>query len=252
MTAVAYIPKRDAVAKVRRRVTQWTKARPAKLAFDEPLLSICFDDFPITAADEGARILEAHGARGTYYAAAGLAETDGPCGRNFSPEHLRRLAANGHEIGCHSFGHTDCAQRDTFATLQDLARNRDALADMGAPAPVTLAYPYGETTVALKTALPPRFEGARGILPGLNAGRADLAQLRAFPLFGEGAMVRVEAALKRAVKRKGWVIGFTHDISETPSPWGTSSAALDGLLRTAHALGVTVVPVSAALARRRA
>jgi peptidoglycan/xylan/chitin deacetylase (PgdA/CDA1 family) len=252
LTAVAYIPKRDPIAKVRRRLTQWTAARPAKLAFDAPLLSICFDDFPVTAATEGARILEAHGARGTYYAAAGLAETDGPCGRNFSAQHLRALAVNGHEIGCHSFGHTDCAQRDTFATLQDLARNRDALAEMGAPAPVTLAYPYGETTSALKAALPPRFQGARGILPGLNIGRVDLAQLRAYPLFGDGAMATVRIALKRAAKRNAWVIGFTHDIADAPSPWGTSSADLETLLRTAHDLGIAVVPVSAALARRRA
>lgn len=220
------------------------------LRFDAPILSICFDDFPATAAEAGARILESHGARATFYAAAALVDADAPCGRNFSPAHLRRLVAAGHEIGCHTYDHADCAKRDVFDTLQGLARNRDALAAMGCAPPRTLAYPYGETTPALKANLPPRIACARGIAPGLNAGRVDLAQLRAYPLFGAGALARAHAALKRAAKRKAWMIAFTHDIADAPSAWGTSAADLDALLRTARALDVVVAPVSAALERR--
>lgn len=251
MTVTAYAPPRDLVSKVNRRMTQWRASRPAMLRFEEPILSITFDDFPTSAADTGARILEAHGARGTYYAAAGLSGKDGPCGKNFAPVDVRRLAAAGHEIGCHTFGHADCARRNVFDTLQDLAQNRDALISMGVTQPSrTLAYPYGETSSQLKDGLPPRFFSARGVLPGINVGRADLAQLRAYPLFGDGAMARVRSAMKRAAKRKGWVIGFTHDIADTPSAWGTSAADLDALLREAHVLGFTVLPVSAALERR--
>ncbi len=76
---VAYAPRRDLVSKVRRRMTQHYAARPAKLAFERPVLSITFDDFPVSAAKEGARILESHGARGTYYASAGMSATNGPC-----------------------------------------------------------------------------------------------------------------------------------------------------------------------------
>ncbi len=250
MTVEAYSPPRDPLAKLRRRMTQWDAARPALLRFDAPMLSITFDDFPVSAATTGARILESHGARGTYYASAGLADTDGPSGRNFSAADLQRLIAVGHEIGCHSFDHSDCAQRDVFDTLLDFAKNRDALAGMGASGSSrTLAYPYGETSVALKSTLPPRFDSARGVMPGINHGRTDLAQLRAYAMFGKpfNAMRR---ALKRAAKRNAWIIGFTHDVAETPSPWGTSAADLDALLHDAHALGFTVLPVSAALDRR--
>lgn len=248
--ALAYAPPRDLAAKVRRRMTQWRLARPATLKFDAPILSICFDDFPASAAETGAAILEAHGARGTYYAAAGMMEQDGPCGRGFTPAQARRLADAGHEIGCHTYTHSDCARRNTFATLQDLARNRDALAQLGLSPAQALAYPYGETTSTLKSMLPPRFTTARGVLPGLNVGRLDLTQLRAYPLFGAGALKRVRGALKRAARRKAWVIAFTHDIADAPSPWGTSGHDLDALLHRARSLGVTVLPVSAALARR--
>ncbi len=249
---LAYSPPRDIARKVGRRMTQWRAARPARLRFAEPILSITFDDFPVSAARDGARILEAHGARGTYYAAAGLANTDGPSGRNFAPADIARLAAAGHEIGCHTADHADCAQRDVFDTLRDLAKNRDALAAMGAPSPRSHAFPYGETTFRVKDNLPPRFESARGVLPGVNRGEVDLAQLRAYALFGDGAIARMHKLLKSAAKRNAWVIGFTHDVSDTPSAYGTSCADLDALLRTARALGFTILPVSTALERRLA
>jgi peptidoglycan/xylan/chitin deacetylase (PgdA/CDA1 family) len=249
---VAYAPRRDLISKVRRRLTQHYAARPAVLAFDQPVLSITFDDFPASAADAGARILERHGARGTYYAAAGMAEVDGPCGRGYAASDIARLVAAGHEIGCHTSAHADCAQQEVFATLEDMARNRDALVAMGAPSPRTHAFPYGETTGALKNNLPPRFMTARGILPGLNVGPSDLTQLHAYPLFGAGGIDRVLRALKMAAKRKAWVITFTHDVADAPSDWGTRADELETVLTAAHKLGFVVLPVSAALTRRLA
>jgi len=174
----AYSPRRDLLSKIGRRVTLWRRARPAQLRFDEPLLSICFDDFPRTSAHAGAAIMEAHGARATYYASGSLLEQHGPCGENFNAEDARALDRRGHEIACHSYAHADLARQPVFETLQDLAQNRDALSALGVPAPQTLAYPYGETTFALKQALPPRFACARGVGRGLNAGGASLRRFR--------------------------------------------------------------------------
>lgn len=246
----AYAPSRDLISKVRRRLTAERAARPVRFAFEQPIFSVTFDDFPASAADAGARILERHGARGTYYASSKMANVDGPCGPGFAPSDIARLARTGHEVGCHSATHADCARRDIFSSLEDLARNRDALMAMGAPAPRTHAYPYGETSSELKDNLPPRLMSARGILPGLNSGPGDLAQLRAFPLFGDGGIARVMDALKQGAKRNAWVIGFTHDIADKPSPWGATAAELDLLLREAHKLGYVVLPVTSALGRR--
>lgn len=251
MSVFAYVPPRDALSKVRRRATQWRAARPAKLKFEAPLLSICFDDFPVSAGAAGAQILEAHGARATYYAAAGMADTNGPCGRNFTARDIARLLDAGHEIGCHTFEHADCARRPIFESLRSIAKNRDVLNEMGARESArSLAFPYGETTHALKEGLPPRFHSARGVLSGVNVGRVDLAQLRAHALFGDNWQARLNSAMKSAAKRNGWLIAFTHDIADAPSPWGTRGQDLDALLKQAHRLGLTVLPVTAALERR--
>lgn len=252
MTFDTYAPPRDLASKVRRRLIQQHAARAIDLRFAEPILSVTFDDFPASAAGAGVRALDRHGAHGTFYASAGLAGADGPCGSNFTARDVARLVASGHEIGCHTSHHADCARRDIFSTLEDLARNRDALMAMGAPALRAHAYPYGETSGELKDNLPPRFLSARGILPGLNVGRSDLAQLHAYPLFGQGGLSRIHDALRQAAKRNAWVIAFTHDVADSPSAWGTRAEDLDDLLRTARKLGFVILPVTAALGRRLA
>ncbi len=249
MTDVAYSPPRDITAKIKRRLVQAKAARPARLKLDQAALSICFDDFPRSAAEHGASILQRHGGRGTFYAAAGLTEQDGPCGLNFSAGDVLRLAAAGHEIGCHTYTHEDCAKLDVYDALVDLARNRDALAEMGHHGQLrALAYPYGETSAAFKSCLPPRFVTARGAAPGLNSGRVDLAQLRAYPLFG-GDLTRAHAALRRAARRKAWMIAYTHDVAEAPSPYGVTPDALERLLAAARQAGMLIAPVSLVLSR---
>jgi hypothetical protein len=62
----------------------------------------------------------------------------------------------------------------------------------------------------------------------------------------------MRGALKRAARRNAWVIGFTHDVAEAPSPWGTRTQDLDALLRSARALGFAILPVSEAFDRRLA
>ncbi|MES1201677.1 MAG: polysaccharide deacetylase family protein [Pseudomonadota bacterium] len=244
MNVHAYSPPRDLRSKVQRRWTQWRAATPARLSFERPILSICFDDFPHNAAVSGAAILERYGARGTFYAAADLAGREGPCGQGFSADDLQRLAKGGHEIGCHTYSHRDCARLSAYEALRDIARNQRALNIMGHEGALqTLAYPYGETSHALKSSLPPRFVCARGIQPGLNIGRVDLAQLRAYPLFDAAGVARANSALKRAAKQKAWMIAFTHDVSDTPSPWGTDTKALDAFVARARTLGFLIAPV---------
>lgn len=250
MTVAAYSPPRDPLSRIRRKLTARHISKRAVVRFDAPLLSISFDDFPASAAEIGARVLEAHGARGTFYAAAGMAETTAASGPHFDATHIAQLMRAGHEIACHGFGHGDCAQRPTLESLHDIARNRDALAAMGSPHQQAYAYPYGETTRALKANLPPRFTTARGIAPGLIHGVVDLAQLGAYPLYGREGLQRAHRALKQAARKNAWMIAFTHDVSDAPSAFGTSAHDLDALVHLARKLGVTVLPVSAALARR--
>lgn len=245
----AYSPRRDPIAKLARRATQWTHAAPAQIALERPMLSVCFDDFPRSAALAGAAILEAANARATYYAAASLEGKEGPHGRNFMREDLVRLARAGHEIGCHTYSHGDAARAPIDETLADCERNAHALAALGlASTPTSLAFPYGETQVALKRALAPRFSLARGTAPGLNIGRVDRMHLRACSFFGDDADERRAGMLEAAARKKAWLIFFTHDVTEAPSAWGATIGALTRMLDRANALGFVIEPMARAAA----
>lgn len=245
----AYSAPSHLAARLMRRVTRARVARPARLELDRPVLSVCFDDFPKSAATLGANLLERYGARGTFYAAGSLASTVGPHGPNFDADDVTRLISRGHEIGCHTFSHADCARRAPFDTLRDLAANRDALAAMGCAEPLNaLAYPYGETSFALKTALPPRYLSARSTNGGLNAGRVDLTHLRAYALYGDNPATAL-TALRAARQRRAWLIVYTHDVADAPSAWGVTPAALDRFLAEARAADVVIAPVTQVVRR---
>src|SRR2546422_6309977 len=81
---------------------------------DRPLVSFTFDDFPRSALRCGGAILKKYGFRGTYYAALGLMGQHAPVGEIFSLQDLRDLLAEGHELGCHTYGH--CHSWNTSAS----------------------------------------------------------------------------------------------------------------------------------------
>ncbi|HTM76826.1 MAG TPA: xylanase, partial [Devosia sp.] len=56
-----------------RRLARTVPFRPFRLQLDRPVVSFSFDDFPLSAAEHAAPLLEAAGARGTFYFADRLA-----------------------------------------------------------------------------------------------------------------------------------------------------------------------------------
>ncbi|MGE3250587.1 MAG: polysaccharide deacetylase family protein [Hyphomonadaceae bacterium] len=233
-----------------RSMTQAALARPVRVRLKKAILSVCFDDFPVSAATTGAAALERVAARGTFYACAGLMGETGAAGKLFGAEDLRRLALAGHEIGCHTHTHMNCAREHEADVLSACALNAIDLSLLGAEKPVrSLAYPYGETTKALKFALPRDFTTARGQTPGLNAGRADLAHLKAFRFYGWRALEPLLKQLERADRLGAWMIVFTHDVAAEPSPWGVPTGALGKLLLRARELKLNILPIADAANR---
>src|ERR1700760_4894159 len=70
-----------------------------------PMVTFTFDDIPKSAATTGARILEDHGARGTFYVSGGLVGTASSNWAVAEARNLVDLHNRGHEIGCHTFSH---------------------------------------------------------------------------------------------------------------------------------------------------
>ncbi len=223
--------------------------RSARLAGHKPLASITFDDFPKNAWTEGGPILARHGVRGTYYTAGGF------CGRTvegtqfYDAGDLAELAAAGHEIGCHGFGHQPTPSLSDDDLEKDAARNRAFLRPfLKGGAPESYAYPFGRVSARTKRFYAARFASARGVHPGINVGRVDLAQLNVVSLesrcWNQGA---IEAAIQNVLHSHGWLILYTHDVSDAPSPYGSTPKMLDWALGRVAAARIETLPMREAL-----
>lgn len=231
MTQWTYVPSRSPPAKVQRRVTQWLKAAHSIVAPDRPVVTFTFDDFPKSALN-GADIVEKHGGRAGFYACTSLMAQRSPVmGEMFDPATLAELSARGHEIGAHTHSHLDCARSRLDQVERDIGENLVALTEAGVTDNVSaFAYPYGETTYSAKRWVSDVFVTGRGILPGVNIGEADRSQLRAVELGpSSAARKRAKAMLKNAIETKGWVIFFTHDVSNSPTPYGAPKDLVEEL-----------------------
>ena len=244
----SYQPNRSLAAKINRRMTQWRAASPLASAPKRAIVTFTFDDFPISAADTGADIIESFGGRAGYYACTGLSGQSNATGELFRDTHLHALVKAGHEIGAHTHNHLDCSRASPKDAVEDIDLNLQRLKAMGHTEPVRqFAYPYGETRTGLKRKLVGKFDSVRGILPGVNGAGSDAMQLRALEFEpDEATTARAAAAIQAAATTPSWVIIFTHDVSSTPSPFGTTPTALRSLAKQARDSGAAILTPSAA------
>jgi peptidoglycan-N-acetylglucosamine deacetylase len=109
-----------------------------RVATDEPAIALTFDDGP--DPEETPRVLdvlEAHGARATFFMVGRRAETH--------PDLVARAAAAGHALANHSWDHASFIRLDRSAREEQLNRTRTALAPHGVP---LFRPPFGEQSLA--------------------------------------------------------------------------------------------------------
>jgi peptidoglycan/xylan/chitin deacetylase (PgdA/CDA1 family) len=218
--------------------------RPAPLQRTRPAMSVTFDDFLATSAHAGAAVLEAAGVRGSFYANAGTIGGPGELGPVGDEALLRQVHAAGHEIGCHTYSHAELYALDAAATARELERNARALTETLGQPPSTFAYPYGHAPMRAKRAAVRHYRAARSVMPGLNHGEMDLAYLRAVPL----ESVRQDRELlaryiAEAVRLNAWLVFYTHDVQDAPTPYGVTPADLDWVVRASLDAGCEVRPL---------
>lgn len=248
MKADKYVPSRSLYAKINRRMTQFRQAAPARLKLEKPILSITFDDCPQSAILKGAEVLNRHHVKGGFYIATGLIGRSSVMGRMASAAQIKELAEMGHEIGAHSHAHFDYARAEIERIEADIQTNIDRLREICALDHIdSFAFPYGETSFQTKKKLSTKFSTLRGLLPGINRGQVDRAQLRSYELDGcPQSAPNVLRQLDELAKSPGWMIVFSHDVSDQPSSLGTTPEILEQIISKAQALGIDILPPSEA------
>jgi hypothetical protein len=213
------------------------------------LISFTFDDFPQSALLMGGAILNRFGLAGTYYASLGVLGSETPSGKIFVASDLTTLFEKGHELGCHTFSHCDSWNTETSVFENSLIENRAALSRLVPGAEFrSFSYPISLPRPRTKAKTADYFLSCRGGGQTLNVGNADLNQLSAY--FLEKSRDNIQA-VKNLIDRNrqacGWLIFATHDVSDTPTPFGCTPAFLESVVQYAIGSGALILPVAKAL-----
>lgn len=214
-----------------------------------PVLTLAFDDVPVSAAAVGAPLLERAGVRGTFYVSSGLLEGGAERWRYANAAAVAGLAHRGHEIGLHSHDHVPVARLGPRGFADDLRRARSELGRLVPGAALdNYALPFGFAAPHHRPCLMRETRSCRTTHPGVNAGTADPYHLLSHSL-GEGRRddAFVLSLLDQAVAQRGWLILTVHGVEPEPDPFGceprTLSLAIDG----ARARGMRVLTMTEAL-----
>ncbi len=235
--------------RLNRLLSRLTPVRSVRLAGARPLASITFDDFPKSAWSRGGQILAQYKVRGTYYVSGSF------CGRTvdgtvfYDAEDLHALAAAGHEIGSHGFAHQPTPSLSSAGLEADAARNAEFLKPfLNGGSAESYAFPYGLASPRTKKFYARHFTNVRGVHPGLNSGRADLALLNVVSMEkrcwdGEA----IARAIIRARHDRAWIVFYTHDIDDDPSPYGSTPAMLSEVLERLIDARIEILPMREAV-----
>ena len=241
-------------ARVANRLARHFFASPLRLPGTQAMVSFTFDDIPDSAATVGAPMLADYGGLGTFYVAGSLVNRWSGHWDGIDPDGIVKLRHDGHEIACHTFSHRRAIDLDAAAMAAEIARNKRYLESLDASIALeNFAYPFGLATLARKRQLTGSFRSARGILPGVNSGTVDLQFLRATPLIDKDIdRAGIDDVFEEAVATGGWLIFYTHDIAQSPSPWGCTPGLLRHALDAARRHDMPMVSVAEALRRATA
>jgi peptidoglycan/xylan/chitin deacetylase (PgdA/CDA1 family) len=214
-----------------------------------PIVSFTFDDIPISAWTRGARILEEHGARGTFYVSGRFIDSKDGERVMVTADGCRDLVAKGHEIGCHTYAHRKISGFSRAQLADDIDRNTKVLTPFDQRTEKrNFSVPFGMMSLRQQAVLRQHFRSSRGILPGINRGRVDPYALAAVELRPDQTYLsKADAWLDDVLENPGWLIIFTHDVSTTPSFFGCPEEKLRSLVERAHSGGARIMTVDAAM-----
>lgn len=214
-----------------------------------PIVTFTFDDVPQTASSVGARILDEAGVKGTFYLSGSFIDTVEDGEQMVTSAECESLVARGHELACHTFSHRRLVTFSKQELEKDLAKNEQALAAFDhRQTPRNFSVPFGKSYLPSQSTLKRQFRSSRGILPGVNRHNTDLYHLLAVELRPDTQFLdAADQWLDSVIENPGWLIFFTHDVSDNPSFYGCPRERLQALVQKSLSAGCRIMTVDAAL-----
>lgn len=216
---------------------------------DKKIVSFTFDDASKSAFRTGASILNKFDKKCTFYIALSLLEGQEGEENIYSEQDLKHCVSNGHELGCHTYGHLSFSGvKDQNLVLKDLLRNQSVLNLIGIDQPMrNFSYPRGLQTMLNRKITKRQYQTSRGIEHGINLGKTDLNNLKSVKLYEQlHSLESIYTLLNEFKITGGWLIFYTHDVQEDYSQYGCSPSYLEAVLKKCLDLSFDIKTVDGA------
>lgn len=208
------------------------------------IITFTFDDVPRSACITGAEILEAEGYRGTYYASLGLVDLGDEQDPIADRELLEQLKKKGHEVGNHTFSHSDCRVLSWLQFFAEIKKNERCSRGIMTR---SFSYPYGAQSPGVRVFARFCSASARGIEPGINNGLVDVHNLKAVCIYSRRGVEDCVRFVAECSKNGGWLIFYTHDVRSGPSEFGCTPDDFRQVVRSVRESRVKVLTVGQAM-----
>lgn len=238
---------RNIINKYKRISANHFSRKALRLSNNDAYISFTFDDFPISAYICGGAILKKYKVKGTYYVSFGLLNNMCPSGKIANIDIVKSVVEDGHELGCHTYSHSDAWETSPNDFESSLVKNEDALQNIFPGNTFnTFSYPLGNATPMVKRIAEKYFNCSRGGKQKYNKGIIDLNNLNSFFIDRRKnkPLKYIKHLIEDNYKNKGWLIFATHGIGEDSSPYGCDPAYFEDIVKCATNGGGIVMSVN--------
>lgn len=245
-------PKRSAKPLAALQLRQADKTQLPPRLFEEPLISVTFDDGFETTYTQAMPLLQKYGIRTTQYVLSGTA--DNPI--YVSWEQIAQMQKAGHEIGCHTVIHPDLTTLDDEDLDYQLKTCKADLSKRFGPI-YNFAAPYGAQNDRTRAAINKYFDSQRNTDgdPSNGVTEADVNVAENFNRTNIiGVTVRHDTTVEELHRlvaytkvANGWLVLTYHQADDRNSKFSLDAQKFDEQFKYLSSTDVRIVPMQEAM-----
>ena len=208
--------------------------------FDEPLVSVTFDDGWRSVYDEAVPLLQKYNIRTTQYVLPAAVKD-----RNYlSAEQIKSLSDTGHEIASHGFDHIDFTALDDEKLGFQLSEPKSMLQNILGKKIEHFASPLGSRNARTLSAISKHYQSHRNTEADIQTevgpedfnlkGKFNRFDIIAYTIRNDTTDDQLRQALDFANRTNSWFIITYHQIDDSKSLYSVTAETLDRHLRIIH------------------